>query len=104
MGRDTVRVPLFRVYIAAEFSRPRRLRFSEGGRAMDNPLTPRNLDALASLAWAWSLDFVPRIVSAAIVLCFGMVVAQWASRSIARLLVGAPHVDPTIRPILASTV
>ena len=71
---------------------------------MDNALTPRNLDALASLVWAWSLAFVPRIVSAAIVLCLGIFVAQWASRAMTRLLVGAAHVDPTIRPILASTV
>jgi small conductance mechanosensitive channel len=56
------------------------------------------------LAWAWTLDFVPHIVSAAIVLLFGMFVARWASRSSLRLLVGAAHVDPTIRPILASTV
>jgi small conductance mechanosensitive channel len=71
---------------------------------MDNALNPRNLDAFASLAWAWSLDFVPRIVSAIIVLCLGLFVAQWASRSSLRFLVGAAHVDPTIRPILASTV
>jgi small conductance mechanosensitive channel len=71
---------------------------------MDNALTPRNLDAFASLAWAWSLDFVPRIVSATIVLCLGILVAQWASRSSLRFLVGAAHVDPTVRPILASTV
>jgi len=71
---------------------------------MDNALTPRNLDAFASLAWAWSLDFVPRIVSATIVLCLGILVAQWASRSSLRFLVSAAHVDPTIRPILASAV
>jgi small conductance mechanosensitive channel len=71
---------------------------------MDNAVTPRNLDEFASLAWAWSLDFVPRIVSATIVLCLGILIAQWASRSSLRFLVGAAHVDPTIRPILASTV
>jgi small conductance mechanosensitive channel len=56
------------------------------------------------LAWAWTLDFVPHIISAAIVLFLGMFIARWASRSSVRLLVGAAHVDPTIRPILASTV
>lgn len=43
---------------------------------MASALAPRNLDALASLTWAWSLDFVPRIVSAAIVLCLGIFLAQ----------------------------
>jgi small-conductance mechanosensitive channel len=71
---------------------------------MDNALNPRNLDAFASLAWAWTLDFVPRIVSAAIVLCLGLSIARWASRSSLRILVGVAHVDPTIRPMLASTV
>ena len=71
---------------------------------MGNAFTPRNLDAIASLAWAWSLDFVPRVVGAAIVLCLGIFIARWASRSSLRLLVGAAHVDPTLRPIIASTV
>jgi small conductance mechanosensitive channel len=71
---------------------------------MDNALTPRNLDALATLAWSWSLDFVPRIASATIVLCLGIFAAGWASRAMTRLLVGAAHVDPTIRPVLAATV
>ena len=72
---------------------------------MDNAaIMPRNLDALASLAWAWSLDFLPRIVSAAVVLFLGLLIARWASRLSGRLLVRAAHVDPMIRPILASAV
>src|SRR5271155_60271 len=89
---------------ATELSPSASVSHFRGGERMDNALTPRNLDALASLVLAWSLAFIPRIVSAAIVLCLGIFVAQWASRAMTRLLVGAAHVDPTIRPILASTV
>jgi small conductance mechanosensitive channel len=69
-----------------------------------NSLLPANLSVFAGLVWAWSLDFIPRIASAAIVLFIGVFIAGWASRITARLLGGAHHVDPTIRPILASTV
>jgi small conductance mechanosensitive channel len=71
---------------------------------MNASFAPANLDELASLLWAWSLEFVPRIVGAGIVVAIGAIVAGWASKLTSKLMSGAGHVDPTIRPIVASAV
>lgn len=71
---------------------------------MNVSLSPAHLDVIASLAWAWSLEFVPRFVSAALLLAAGAIVANWTARLALRVMGGAGHVDPTLRTILASVV
>jgi small conductance mechanosensitive channel len=71
---------------------------------MDLTLNPQHLDRLAEIAWAWAAAFLPRIVAAAVILAVGVLVARWMSRGVDDLSRRTTHIDPTLRPILATMV
>ena len=71
---------------------------------MDATLAPQNLDALPAMIWTWSVDFLPRIVTAVVILFIGVVAARWLSRFVLRLAERTTNIDPTVEPMLASVV
>lgn len=69
---------------------------------MDLTETPRELGAFATMAWAWGVEFLPRLGAAVVILIVGIVIADWASRLITGVARRTPHVDATVRPILGT--
>ncbi|MBH0238269.1 mechanosensitive ion channel [Methylobrevis sp. L22] len=53
---------------------------------------------------AWSIAFVPHLVAAIVIFVVGLFVAGWVSRGVSGLLGRAPHVDPTVRPVVAAVL
>jgi small conductance mechanosensitive channel len=54
---------------------------------------------MATLVWAWALEFLPRIGATLLILVIGFIVAGWAGRSLRRLLARSENFDPTLVPI-----
>ena len=71
---------------------------------MDIAAAPEQLNAMAALAWAWALAFLPRFAAAVLILVIGFMVAGWASRAVDRLAVRSGRVDATVQPILGTVV
>jgi len=71
---------------------------------MDLTLTPTHLDRLADVAWIWAAAFLPRLVAAAVILVTGTIVARWVSRAVYDISRRTTHIDPTLRPVLASMI
>jgi len=69
---------------------------------MDFSQAPEQLSAYAALVWAWALTFLPRLAAALAILLFGWFAAGWAVGLITRVGSRASHLDPTIRPVLAT--
>jgi small conductance mechanosensitive channel len=67
-------------------------------------LDQQQLDHLASLAWLWSVTFLPRLVAALAIVAGGTILARWASRTALGLASRAGHIDPTMQPALGSIV
>ena len=71
---------------------------------MDLTLTPTHLDRLADVAWTWAAAFLPRLVAAVLILVIGTIVARWVSRAVYNISQRTTHIDPTLRPVLASMI
>ena len=71
---------------------------------MDLTLTPTHLDRLAEVAWTWAAAFLPRLVAAVLILVIGTIVARWVSRAVYDISQRTTHIDPTLRPVLASMI
>lgn len=71
---------------------------------MDLTLTPSHLDRLADVAWTWTAAFLPRLVAAVVILVIGTIVARWVSRAVYDISRRTTHIDPTLRPVLASMI
>jgi len=65
---------------------------------------PQRLGAFASMAWAWAVEFVPKLASAALLLVAGLILARWVGRLIASFSIRNLHIDETIRPVIAAAV
>jgi small conductance mechanosensitive channel len=65
---------------------------------------PERLGAFAAMAWAWAVEFVPRLAGAALLLVVGLVAARWAGRLVASFSIRNLHIDETIRPVIAAVV
>lgn len=63
---------------------------------------PDQLGALAAMAWAWMLAFLPRLAAALILLAVGLLLAGWAARAVTRLAARSGRVDATIWPVLGA--
>ena len=72
--------------------------------AMQSTFTPQHLEAFAAALWTWSVEFLPRLVTALIILIVGLFIVGRVSRTLARALAGAHAIDETVRPLLASIV
>ncbi len=62
------------------------------------------LTALSTLALAWASDFLPRLLTAAIILVAGYYGAGWAARGARGLTTRASHADMTMVPVISATV
>ena len=71
---------------------------------MDLTLTPPHLDRLADVAWTWTAAFLPRLIAAVLILVIGTIVARWVSRAVYDISRRTTHIDPTLRPVLASMI
>jgi small conductance mechanosensitive channel len=65
---------------------------------------PAEIGAFGTTAWAWAMEFLPRLGVAVLILIVGFTVARWASR-LARLAIErSRHIDSTLEPIAATGV
>jgi small conductance mechanosensitive channel len=71
---------------------------------MDLTPTPTHLDRLADVVWTWTAAFLPRLVAAVLILVIGTIVARWVSRAVYDISRRTTHIDPTLRPVLASMI
>jgi small conductance mechanosensitive channel len=71
---------------------------------MDLMLSPQQLDRFGEIAWIWAADFLPRVVAAIVILALGVLLARWVSRGIDDLSRRTSHIDPTLRPVVATMV
>jgi small conductance mechanosensitive channel len=62
------------------------------------------LTALSTLAMAWASDFLPRLLTAVIILVAGYYGAGWAARGARGLMTRASHSDMTMVPVVSATV
>jgi len=69
---------------------------------MEHALNPQSLDHIADIAWAWAVAFLPRAITAGIILIFGGLLARWMSRAVNDLVRRTTHIDPTLWPVLAA--
>lgn len=67
-------------------------------------LGTQHLDRLAQLVWGWAEIFLPRLIAACAILIFGAIFARWLSRAVLDVSERVTHLDPLLRPILASMV
>ena len=62
-----------------------------------------HLGSFAAVAWAWTIEFVPRLGSALIILALGYTLARLASRLVKAAIERAGRVvDVTVEPVLAT--
>ncbi|ODN69613.1 mechanosensitive ion channel family protein [Methylobrevis pamukkalensis] len=71
---------------------------------MDINLSPQELDTLAATLIAWAVTFLPRLIAAALILTIGLFASRWLSRGVSGLFSRTPHVDATVRPVIAAVV
>jgi small conductance mechanosensitive channel len=62
------------------------------------------LTALGTFALAWAGEFLPRLVTAAIILVAGYYGAGWAARGARSVMTRASHSDMTMVPVVSATV
>ncbi len=62
------------------------------------------LTSLGTLTLAWAGEFLPRLVTAFIIMVVGYYVAHWAERGARSLVTRANHTDMTMVPIVGATV
>jgi small conductance mechanosensitive channel len=67
-------------------------------------LTPERLNALADLAWTWSLTFLPHLGVAIVIMAAGIMISRWAGRAVSKVAARTHQVDVTATPILGSLV
>ena len=60
------------------------------------------IGGFATLAWAWAIEFLPRLGVALIILVIGFTVAGWAARIVRLAFQRTRHMDATLEPIAAT--
>lgn len=71
---------------------------------MDPTEIPENLGIFATALYDWAIEFLPRLVSAILILIFGWLAAKWAARTVGDLVQRTDKVDPTLRPVFTAIV
>lgn len=61
--------------------------------------TATEATGFATIAWAWSVAFLPRLGAALLILVIGFIVARWAQRLVRAAIGRMSHVDGTLQPI-----
>lgn len=64
----------------------------------------QEMGTIATLAWAWALDFLPRAAAAIAILLFGYIAARLAGNWARRIVIHTRHVDSTLAPIVSATI
>jgi small conductance mechanosensitive channel len=59
------------------------------------------LDSFGAAAWAWTVEFLPRVAAAFLILLAGYLLAGWLARLIRAGMNRAPHIDSTLEPAAA---
>jgi small conductance mechanosensitive channel len=74
-----------------------------GGSAasMELPTTSNDLGTFATMVWTWSVEFLPRLGSAILILVLGYIAATWASRGVYALAQRSKWLDRTLPPVFA---
>ncbi|SHF09954.1 small conductance mechanosensitive channel [Kaistia soli DSM 19436] len=67
-------------------------------------IAPNDLGALPAMAWTWSVAFLPRILTAALIVVAGIFIARAAGRFVAGMGASVAHIDRTVRPVLGAVV
>jgi small conductance mechanosensitive channel len=57
-----------------------------------------------TLIWSSLANLTPRLLTAVIIFVVGYVLAVWISRAVQRMLMRSERIDPTIKPVIVSTV
>ena len=70
---------------------------------MDTTITTTKLGDLPSTAWAWAIEFGPRVLAATIILVAGFAVARWLARTLDTVMVRTHRVDATVRPFVTAS-
>jgi small conductance mechanosensitive channel len=70
---------------------------------MERTLIPHQLDFYTTMAWTWSVAFLPRLITTVVIIIAGYLVAGWAARNLRKILVRTAHVDPTIQPVVVAS-
>ncbi len=65
---------------------------------------PQQLGALATMFWAWAVDFIPHVVGAAMVFAVGYLAAKWAGRLASGFLARTRRVDATYLPSIRTVI
>jgi small conductance mechanosensitive channel len=71
---------------------------------MDLSADQQNLDRFATVAWAWTAAFLPRLIAAIAILVIGAALARWLSRAVWDMSGRTTHIDPILRPVVASSI
>ncbi len=71
---------------------------------METELNSSHLTQVANLAWNWAGAFLPHLVTALLILVAGIMLANWAHRTLRRFLGHASHIDATVKPFFAAVV
>jgi small conductance mechanosensitive channel len=59
------------------------------------------IDTFGAAAWAWTVEFLPRLAAAVLILIAGYLVASWLARLIRAGMKRASHLDSTLEPAAA---
>lgn len=65
---------------------------------------PEELGALATMFWAWAVDFIPRFISAAAVFAIGYIAAKWAARLASTFIARSNRIDNTYIPSIQTAL
>lgn len=59
---------------------------------------------IATILWAWALEYLPRIAAALLIFVVGWIVARWAAALLARVLSANENFDRTLVPVARAVV
>jgi small conductance mechanosensitive channel len=59
---------------------------------------------LTLMIWHWSATILPRLVTAAITLLIGYILAVWITQIVRRVLARTARVDPTVQPAITAAI
>jgi small conductance mechanosensitive channel len=62
------------------------------------------ITSFAGMAWAWAVEFAPRLLAAVIIFAVGTVAAGWVSGTMDMVIKRTNAIDATVRPFLVHVV
>jgi len=71
---------------------------------MELAAAPQELSALAAMLWAWTVDFMPRFLGAAMILVLGYLAATWTARLVSTVIGRSQRIDNTYIPSIRTVI